>query len=93
MLVAPIFWLTGSPALAYNLYLIVSLSLNGWFSVRLLRRMQLSWRSSLAGGVAMVLHPMVHAHSDSLQLMPLWPVIWTLTAILDLREAALPATD
>ena len=37
----------------------------------------------------MVLHPMAHGQGDVLQLMPLWPVIWTLTAIFDLRSAAL----
>lgn len=88
MLVAPVFWLTGSPALAYNVYLILSLSLNGWFTVRLLRRLRLSWMSSLAAGIAMVLHPMAHSQGDVVQLMAVWPVIWTLTAIHDLRAAA-----
>ncbi len=35
----------------------------------------------------MVLHPLAHAQRDVLQLMPLWPILWTITATIDLRSA------
>ena len=88
MLVAPVFWMTASPALAYNVYLLLSLFLNGWFAVRLLRRLRLSLFASLIGGFAMVWHPLAHAQADVIQLIPLWPVLWLITAAIDLRSIA-----
>ncbi len=88
ILVAPALWVTESPALAYNLYLYLSLFLNGWFSLRLFRRLKFSPYVSLCGAVAMIWHPMALAQADVIQLIALWPVIWALTAALDLRALA-----
>lgn len=75
--VAPILWLTGSRALAYNIYLFGSLLLNGVFARRLLRAMGVSQGLALAGGAAMLLLPIVHWQIDVLQLVPLWGILCT----------------
>lgn len=77
LIVAPILWLTGSRALAYNIYLFGSLLLNGVFARRLLRSVGVSHRLALAGGAAMLLLPIVHWQIDVLQLVPLWGILWT----------------
>lgn len=87
LLVAPVVWGTASVALAYNAYLLISLVLNGLFSMRLMTRLQMPWLSRLIAGIAMVLHPLAHAQGDVLQLMPLWPILWTIAATIDLRSA------
>lgn len=74
------------PALAFNLWLIASLTLNGLFAARLLRYLGVSVLFQAAGGTAMVLQPMVHDQLDSSQLAPLWPSLWTITALLQLRH-------
>lgn len=84
--VAPIVWSTGSPIPAYHAYLLGSLVLNGLFAVRLLRTMGLGWFASIAGGAGILLLPLVHHQSETLQLMPLWGVLWTLDALFRLRR-------
>jgi hypothetical protein len=84
--VAPIVWWSGSPMPAYHIYLIGSLVLNAVFSVRLLRTLKVGWAAAAAGGVAVLLLPMVHQYRDTVQLMPLWGVLWTLDALLKLRR-------
>jgi len=75
--VAPVIWLTGSRALAFNAYLLGSLILNGIFARRLLRTMGVSGGAALFGGAAMVLLPIVHWQVDVVQLVPLWGILWT----------------
>ena len=90
--VAPIVWLTGSPIPAYHAYLVASLALNGLFAVRLLLVIGSGWSASarwtaaLAGGVSVLLLPIVHQHLDVLQLVPLWAVLWALEALLKLNR-------
>lgn len=86
LLLAPLFWMNLPPALAYNLYIVTAVMLNGYFATRLLRRLDVPWISSITGGVLMVLHPMVHAQLDVAQLIPLWPSLWLLTCLMELRE-------
>lgn len=81
--VAPILWLTGSRALAFNVYLWGSLVLNGVFAERLLRRLMAKRTVAVGGGAAMLLLPIVHWQLDVLQLAPLWAILWTWTALLD----------
>lgn len=82
LLVAPVIWLTDSRALAYNVYLLCSLILNGLLTYRLLRMAHIGRFSSLIGGAAMILLPIVHWQSDVLQMVPLWGILWTWAAFL-----------
>lgn len=88
--VAPIIWLTGSRALAYNVYIWLSLVLNGVFAERLLRLQGVRRWTAFAGGAAMLLLPIVHWQREVLQLVPVWGILWTWAAFLGIsRERAL----
>lgn len=80
ILVAPVIWLTGSRVLAYNLYLWLSLVLNGVFAERLLRILGVNRFLAVAGGAAMLLLPIVHWQIDVIQLTPIWGILWAWTA-------------
>lgn len=81
VLVAPVIWLTGSRALAYNIYLWLSLALNGIFAERLLRASGVRGAVAIGGGAAMVLLPIAHWQLEVLQLVPLWGILWSWLAI------------
>lgn len=80
------------PALAFNVWLVASLTCNGLFAARLLKCLGVPPLFMAAAGTGMVLHPLVHHQLDSAQLVPLWPSVWTITALVQLRQAAC-ATD
>ena len=84
--VAPVVWLSGSPMPAYHVYLVVTLVLNGLFAVRLLRTLKTTWTIAVAGGIAVLLHPLVHYYGDVVQMMSLWGVLWTLDVLIKLRR-------
>ena len=86
LLVAPVIWLTGSRVLACNVYLLLSLMLNGIAGNALLRSLRVRQFSSLAAGAAIVLLPVVHWQRDVVQLIPLWPSLWTLRALIRLSD-------
>ena len=90
LVVAPVIWWWRSPAMAYNSYLLLSLVLNGLFTVHLMRTLRLGWIAAIVAGVAMIQHPLMHLQSDVLQLMPMWGILWTLAALVRLREVAIP---
>lgn len=78
--VAPLWWAGASPALAYNLVVLVGLVLNGWAACRLLRAIRLGWIPALAGGVMVEMVPMVHQQLGVLPLLALFGVVWTIHA-------------
>lgn len=81
---APIIGLTGNRVLAYNVYFWLVLSLNGWASQRLLRRLgHCSW-VAFCGGVMCQMLPFVWWQSGVVQLMTLFGIVWTVQALLDL---------
>lgn len=97
MAVAPIAW-WASPTLAYNVYLYLSLVLNGWLAERLLRQIGTAdadaaeadnacdW-PAICGGVMCLLLPFVHWQFGVLQLVPVWGVLWTLLELDRLARA------
>jgi hypothetical protein len=76
MVVAPVLWCSGSPALAYNTYLLLSLFLNGLFTFRLLRRTGSPVSLALIGGFMMIWLPLSVRQIDVLQMVPVWPMLW-----------------
>jgi cell shape-determining protein MreD len=86
IVVAPVIWLTGSRALAFNAYLWLSLVLNGVFAECLLRRAGVHRLIAIGGGAAMLLLPIVHWQLDVLQLAPIWGILWTWMALLELSR-------
>lgn len=86
-LVAPVIWLTGSRILAYNVYLWLSLVLNGWLVQILLRWLGLRRTVAIGAGIAMVLLPIAHWQMGVLQLVPLWGILWTWLAFAKIAFA------
>ena len=81
IMVAPVIWLTGSPALAYNLYLLLSLFLNGIFTFRLLRNTGSPRSLAIIGGCMMIWLPVSVRQLEVLQLIPVWSLLWTWDAL------------
>lgn len=81
LIVAPVILVTGSRVLAYKAYLLLSLTLNGFFAWRLLRRRGTPIWIAMTGSVMVILLPLVHQQSDVLQMMPLWGILWTWDAL------------
>lgn len=77
LVVAPLYWYTGSLVTAYKVYLLLSLFLNGIFAYRLCRRMRLGQLAALAAGAMMVWLPLGIRQMDVLQLVPVWGILWT----------------
>jgi hypothetical protein len=83
---APIAWISHSPVLAYNLVLLLALTLNGLAAARLARRVGARpWPAALAGAVAQFL-PFVSNELGVLQLVMVFPVLYTVDAILAWSE-------
>ncbi len=80
LIVAPVIWTTGSRALAYNVYLWLSLVLNGVAAESLLRTLRVRSWAALAGGCAMIMLPLVHWQIDVIQLAPIWGILWCWSA-------------
>ncbi len=76
VIVAPVVWLTGSPTLAYNVYLILSLYLNGFVTFVVLRRHGHRRLISTIGAIMVVWLPLGLDQVEVLQLVPVWPIIW-----------------
>lgn len=81
IVVAPVIWLTGSPALAYNVYLLLSLFLNGVFTFRMLRRSGSPVSLAILGGCMMIWLPVSVRQLEVLQLIPVWSLLWTWDAL------------
>jgi hypothetical protein len=76
----------GAPLLAaYNLFLLLSLTLNGWAAGRLLRAAGLGPLAAAAGGAMTTTLPFVHQELGVLQLVPLYGIAWALHALLRLH--------
>lgn len=72
----------GLPLLAaYNLFLLLSLTLNGWASARLLRAAGLDGLAAMAGAAMVTTLPFVHQELGVLQLVPVFGILWALHAL------------
>jgi len=81
IVVAPVIWMTGSPALAYNVYMLLSLFLNGVFTYRILRRTGSPRILAVIGGGMMIWLPVSVRQLEVLQLIPVWAMLWTWDAV------------
>ena len=90
VIVAPILWLTGSRVLTYNAYLWLSLTLNGVAAFAFSRQLKMSALVSLITGTIIATLPIVHRQLGVVQLVPLWGIIWTWSALLRLRVSPKP---
>ncbi len=81
LLVAPLVWLSDQPVLAYNVYLLVTLWLNGVCGYRLLKQRGFDWWPALCGGILVETLPFVVWQLGVLQLTVLWTSLWTICAL------------
>ncbi|WP_166830960.1 hypothetical protein [Thalassoroseus pseudoceratinae] len=86
LVVAPLIWMMDTPIAAYNCYLLLALSLNGWSSFRLLRRLEVGWAAAFTGGAMVLLLPFVHWQLGVLQLVPIFGIVWTIHALVDIAH-------
>lgn len=87
-LLAPVVWGTGSRILAYNLFLWLSLGLNGLAAERLLRRIGAGRLPAFLGGGMLLALPFVLWQLDVVQLVPLWGILWSWSALARFRSGA-----
>jgi len=86
MLFAPVYWLTGSLAFTYKVWLILGLSLNGLLSYLFLRSLEVESFLAGTGGIMIVMLPAIFRELDAVQITHIWPVIWTLLAYRQLLQ-------
>ncbi|WP_373650800.1 hypothetical protein [Schlesneria sp. DSM 10557] len=84
LIVAPVLWLTGNRALAYNLYQLTIIALNGFSAHRLLRRLGHTRWLALCGGTMFQILPFMNWQSGVVQLTTLFGIIWTVHSLFDL---------
>lgn len=77
LIVAPVFWATGSLIIAYKAYLILSLVLNGLVTERLCRLMKIQRLFAFTAGAMMIWLPISLRRMDVVQLVPVWGILWT----------------
>lgn len=93
LIVAPISLLTGNCGLAYNVYQLLILTLNGFSAHRLLRRLgHIPWMA-FCGGVMSQNLPFVLWQFGVVQLTTLFGIYWVLHAILDLFGTAIDRSE
>lgn len=90
MLLAPIVWV-GSATLAYNIYMVISLWLNGYFAHRLLKLLGFTWPAVISGGLMLISLPIIHWQLGVVQLVPLWGILWTLSVVIKLDILSTPS--
>lgn len=81
MVVAPIVWLTGSRVFAYNIFVWLSLVLNGVFAQRLARTYGMGPWIAFWAGLAVTLLPIIHWQLGIIQLAQVWGILWTWSAV------------
>lgn len=88
LLVAPLVWASGSPILAYKMWLLICLVANGFFAVLLARRLKFHVASQWVAGFAMILLPMSQQRIDVIQLVPVWGILWFFSCLFELSQKA-----
>ena len=84
MIVAPIVWLTDNRGLAYNIYQLLIIALNGFSAHQLFRRLgHMRWLAFCGGFMSQIL-PFVIWQLGVVQLTTIFGIHWTLHAVLDL---------
>lgn len=71
-----------SPALIYNVALLLILTLNGWFTYRLIRALQLSTFAAFAGGLLVVSLPFTAKVLGVLPMLPVFGTMWAIEGLV-----------
>ncbi|MCA8995339.1 MAG: hypothetical protein KDA80_00065 [Planctomycetaceae bacterium] len=84
--VAPLVWITGSIAIAYNVYLLATLALNSLLTRLLLSRSGLPTIAAMFGGAMGLLLPFISWQLGVLQLTCLWGSLLMILGVMNLCE-------
>src|SRR5207244_8501319 len=78
----PFWWMSGSPALAYNIVVLMAFTLNGWCGYFLLRRLHIRFWPAVCGGLIMEMLPTAADQLGVLQSTMLFPIPMTLACLV-----------
>ncbi|MBA4030351.1 MAG: hypothetical protein C0478_05595 [Planctomyces sp.] len=78
VVLAPLYWITGSPTLCYNVAILGVMTLNGHAAWSLLRLLKTPWWLALLGGLLLQRLPFLFWQMGVLQLLSLAGPIWTI---------------
>ena len=82
----PVWWLTGSLWTVYRCYILLGMTLNGFFGWRLLRTLRVQPCIALATVPLFVGLPMVHWLSGVVQLVGVWAITFAIERLLETRR-------
>ncbi len=83
--VSPVVWFFG-PTLAFHVYCLGNLVLNGIFAFRLARTLGTAPLTAGLAGALVTWHPLVMDQPELTQWIPLWPVLWSWEATIRLAR-------
>lgn len=84
LLFAPTIWLFNSPILAFNLYTLCTLFLNGVVAWRLARQLGMRETVAVSIGVGIELLPLPLSNLEAIQLAAVWPYLWIISCLIRL---------
>ncbi len=82
LVASPFWWMSGSPALAYNIVVLMAFTLNGWCGYFLLRRLHIRFWPAVCGGLIMEMLPTAADQLGVLQSTMLFPIPMTLACLV-----------
>src|SRR5438309_4893634 len=82
LVASPFWWISGSPALAYNAVLLMAFTLNGWCGYFLLRRLHIGSWPAVCGGLILEMLPIAADQLGVLQWTVLFPMPVTLACLV-----------
>src|SRR6266446_9305437 len=82
LIASPFWWISGSPALAYNAVLLMAFTLNGWCGYFLLRRLHIGSWPAVCGGLILEMLPIAADQLGVLQSTVLFPIPMTLACLV-----------
>ena len=93
LVASPLWWITGNPALTYNVVVLVAFAPTGWAGCFLLRRLRIRFWPAVCGGLTMELLPTTADQSGVLQsIVVLFPILMTLACLVGFgRTGLLPS--
>src|SRR5256712_1141901 len=82
LVASPSWWISRSPALAYNAVLLMAFTLNGWCGYFLLRRLHIGSWPAVCGGLILEMLPIAADQLGVLQSTVLFPIPMTLAFLV-----------
>ena len=87
---SPVYWVTGNPALAYNLILLAVLTLNAYCGFLFLLRLQMPPRLAVFGGVLFGMLPIAADQLGLVQTIVLFPCLMAVGNLVEFERRSRP---